>query len=81
MKKYWTTIDDMDIEYKDLDDSHLLNILKWIKIRAKEGFTISIGGGIDTGDIWYDEYTIFGNEVLERFDYKGLLEEAKRRKL
>lgn len=81
MKKYWETRDGRSIEYKDLDDGHLLNILKWIKIRAEEGMTMMSGGGSDACDMWYDEYTIYGNEVLEQFDYQGLIKEAKKRKL
>ncbi len=79
---YWETQDGDMIEYKKLKDSHLLNILKWIEKRAENGMTVRIGGdGWDIDDMWYDEWDIEGDEVLERFDYKGLLKEAKKRKL
>lgn len=82
MKKYWTTEKGEDIEYKKLEDRHLLNILRWIERRAESGMTVmNCGGGWDTDDMWYDEYDIEGDEVLERYNYKGLLKEVKRRKL
>lgn len=82
MKKYWKTQTGEEIEYKKLENSHLLNILKWIERRAENGMTIATGGGgWDIDDMWYDEYDIEGDEVLERFDYKGLVKEAKRRNL
>lgn len=82
-KKYWTTIEGEEIEYKKLDKFHLLNILKWIERRADKGMTIKMGGGDswDPESFWYDEHEIIGNEVLERYDYKGLRKEALRRKL
>jgi hypothetical protein len=81
MKKYWETQSGHEIEYKKLEDSHLLNILKWIERRAENGMTVKIGGGHDVEDMWYEEWEISGDEVKERYDYKGLLKEAKRRKL
>ncbi len=84
MTKYWTTINGEDIEYKKLKDSHLLNILKFIERKAKDGGVIIYGGGgdgWDAEDMWGDKEIIKGDEVLERYDYEGLLEEAKKRKL
>lgn len=34
MKKYWETINGDEIEYKKLENNHLLNILKWIERRG-----------------------------------------------
>jgi len=81
MLKIWTTKEGVEIEYSKLEDSHLLNILKWIKNRSKKGMTVMCGGGVDAEDIWFDEWEIKGKEVLERYNYKGLLKEAKKRKL
>ena len=83
MKKYWETQTGEEIEYKKLEDSHLLNILKWIEKRAENGMTVRQGGGDtwDTDSFWYDEWEIEGDEVFERYDYKGLVKEAKKRKL
>lgn len=80
--KYWTTADGTEIPYRKLEDSHLLNILKLLKRLAKNGITIEIGGGAwDIEDMWYDSWEEKGQEVLDRYDYKGLLKEARRRKL
>ena len=80
--KTWETINGDEIPYKKLEDSHLLNILKFIERRAKDGIeccTYGYDGDDDymTGEVW----TIYGDEVLERYDYKGLKKEAKKRKL
>jgi hypothetical protein len=84
MKKYdevWRTEAGELIEYEKLEDRHLLNILKFIEKRAKEGMTLIYGGGFDAEDMWYNEEEIKGKEVFEHYDYKGLKKEAKRRKL
>ena len=59
--KYWKTKDGKLVKYKDLKDSHLWNILKWIERKAEEGITIMTGGGFDLDDMWYDENTLEGN--------------------
>jgi hypothetical protein len=83
--KTWETKNGDEIPYKKLEDSHLLNILKWIERRAENGMTVEEGGGNYWGegdcDYWYDCYEIKGDEVLERYDYKGLKKEAKKRNL
>lgn len=81
-KKYWMTQSGDELEYCELKDSHLLNILKWIERRAESGIQQGSCGyeGDDdfmTGDVW----EIHGDEVLEHFDYEGLLKEANKRKL
>ena len=81
MNKIWETKQGELIPYKELEDSHLLHILKWIKKRAEEGITIQYGGSHDIEDTWYEEEEIEGKEVLEHYDYKGLLKEAKKRGL
>lgn len=79
--KTWETKEGIEIPYNKLEDSHLLNILKWIERRAENGIAVVMGGGCCPEDFWYDEYEISGDEVFERYDYKGLLKEAKKRKL
>ena len=83
MKKYWETKEGDEIEYKKLKDDHLLNILKWIERRAVSGMTVADGGcdPLDNSEGWYELHEIEGDEVLEKYDYKGLLAEAKRRKI
>jgi len=81
-KKYWTTESGVRIEYKDITDSHLVNILSYIKRKAKEGVEVVIGGGMDwEGDPWGDIVWYEGKEVERMFDYRGLHAEAKRRGL
>ncbi len=82
MKKYWETKEGDEIEYKKLEDNHLLNILKWIERRAENGMTVMEGAWCPfEKDGYYDEYEIKGDEVLEKYDYKELVKEAKRRKI
>lgn len=80
-KKTWTTSDGTEIPYKKITDKHLLNIIKFVERRAYNGMTVGIGAGFDAEECFYEEYTIKGEEVYERYDYKGLVAEAGRRKL
>lgn len=81
-KKYWTTAGGDDIPLRELEESHLLNILHFIEKRAETGLLRQVGGGgWDVDDMWYDEWTIEGDEVLEYFNYKDIIKEIKRRKL
>lgn len=76
---YWVTKDGRRIAYKNIDDRHLMNILRFIEKMAIDGYVVRSGGGGSIDEIWYDEYTIYGEEVYNFFDYYGLLKEAKRR--
>lgn len=81
-KKYWTTKEGVEIEYSKLEDSHLLNIIKWIENKSVEGITIvSGGGGWGIDDMWFDEEYLVGDSVKKYYDYKDLMKEALRRKL
>lgn len=78
----WKTKDGKEIPYKNLADSHLLNIKKFIEKRASEGFLMVSGGAdMDGTDPWYEEYTATGKEVLDHFDYEDICKEIKRRQL
>lgn len=82
MNGYWITEKGDKIPYNKLEDSHLSNILKFIKRRAKKGIRIIIGDmGYSGEEMWGDSWFEYGDKVLDRFDYKGLLKEAKKRKL
>lgn len=83
MKKTWTTENGDEIEYTKLEDSHLLNILKFIKRRAEEGVTEVIDFGYVGDDDFQsgDVDTLYGDDVLRKFDYQGLEDEAKKRGL
>ena len=77
----WTTKDGTEIKISKLEDSHLLNIKKFIEKRAKEG--VEIGGGQYYGegeeDFWTD--TLYGKEVKRMFGYRNIVREIKRRGL
>jgi len=76
---YWTTKDGNHVKYKDIENSHLLYILKWIERKAEIGITVKSGGGYDDLDMWYDEYEIKDYEVFEYYDYMGLMKEFRGR--
>lgn len=73
------TQDGRSIRLKDLSDNHLNNIIRKIERKAKEGCFIRSGGGFCPEDYWYDEEQIYGDEVLDYFDYDYYMDEKKRR--
>lgn len=77
----WTTKNDDDIELRDMSDNHLMNAIKFVQKKSVEGMTMTAGGGFDSYDIWFDEWTIKGREVKNHFKYHSLLREARRRNL
>lgn len=77
--KYHITKEGKKIKLSDLETSHLKNIVKLIKRRAKEGVTISSGGGYFSDEIWYDEETIYGKKAKEHLGYKLYKKELKKR--
>ncbi len=84
--KTWATIDEA-IPYQELDDSHLLNIIKWIKRKAKSGISIiehSHDMGYETTEtenLWTSEVKLMGGSVLDYYDYENLYKEALHRGL
>lgn len=80
--KYWTTKNGDDIAFNKLEDSHLLNILNWVEKKSEEGeLEGSCGFQGDDDFMTGDVYEIFGEDVLNKYDYDGLLKEARKRKL
>jgi hypothetical protein len=83
MEKIWTTKDGTEIPLRKLEDSHLLNIKKFIERRAKEGVEVFYDFGycgdddFMTGDI----EIIYGEQVKKLTNYKDIIDEIKRRKL
>ena len=73
----WTTKEGKKISYVNLEDSHLLNILKWIEKVADTGVVIQLFGC----DWDEQEEVIYDEDVFEHYDYHGLLKEVKRRNL
>lgn len=60
-----------------MKDSHLLNTIKYIKKRCKEGITVKYGDtGCSAEDMWYDEKTVYGKEAKKLLNYKKYKEEA-----
>lgn len=83
MEKFWQTKSGDKIAIKDLEDSHLSNILNMIHNYAHNGMKISQGGGdtFEPESLWYEEYIIYGQDVYDRFDvYQDLVMEQKRRR-
>lgn len=68
------------IELKDLETSHLKNIIAMIERKAKKGIVVQHGGGEwDVDSIWYDEEELSGEEALKHMDYYEYVAELKRR--
>jgi hypothetical protein len=67
----------------DMDDGHLLNTIKWIERRAKEGFYVKCGFsyGDSHEDYYYDEPYYQGEEALKHLNYSSYVEEAYKRGL
>jgi len=67
-------------DIKDIDTDYLKNIMGWIENKAEEGYTVlSGGGGVDADDIWFDEDTLFDEEVKEYFNYNIIKKEYNER--
>ena len=79
----WITKSGEEIKYKNLKDSHLLNILKYLRQRAKDGIetVTSYGYCGDDNYMTGDVDTVYGEEALEILDYGHLKEEAITRNL
>jgi len=75
----WTTKDGEEIELTKLKNDHLSNIIKWIETKARNGFLEITGGGSCPDDYYYDETMLYGQEVLDYFNYTSLVLEQKRR--
>lgn len=62
-----------------MSDSHLANTTRLIETRAREGVKVQAGGGNHAEGMWYDEYTLFGQEALEHLGYADYVDERERR--
>jgi hypothetical protein len=69
------------IPIEDLKTSHLINIIKFIRRKAKEGFSTFSGGGSCDDDFWFEVDELFGRDALDYLNYDDYMEEALKRKL
>lgn len=70
------------IRITDITDKHLVNIIKFIKKRAKEGVDVYYGGmGTCGEDMWCDKDVLFGEEAEEHLDLSIYINELNRRNL
>lgn len=76
----WVTNQGDSIPYNKITDSHLENILQFIKQKSVEGITLKYGhnDGWDGPSYWEED--LIGEEVLDHFDYQSLLAELNKRK-
>jgi 7,8-dihydro-6-hydroxymethylpterin-pyrophosphokinase len=64
--EYHVTKEGNEIKLKDLELSHLENIIKMIERKAESGILIQYGGiGVDIDELWYGEEFIKEEDVLE----------------
>lgn len=77
--KIHTMKDGSKIELRDMTDSHLGATIRLLERRAKEGVTVRMGGGDCAEDMWYEEFTIYGDRALERLGYADYVKERDRR--
>jgi len=64
---------------KDLETSHLKNIIRWHNRIAEEGLTLRYGGGSCAEDIWYDEDVLYGKEALDHLKTSEYIAELSSR--
>jgi hypothetical protein len=68
------------IPISELEDDHLLNIIRFYQKKAKEGLLVcyrSPGPTNDTDDHFFD--IVYGEEALENLGYYFYVEEAEKR--
>ena len=69
------------IPLKDITNSHLINIIKYIERRAKEGVcVVSECYGVDMMDMDFNEEVFYGQNALKRMDYDAYVNELNKRK-
>ena len=79
MAEYINKICD-NIEDAEQEANNIIDQLWWIGDTLEEGYTVlSGGGGVDADDIWFDEDTLFDEEVKEYFNYNIIKKEYNER--
>lgn len=74
-----TTKQGAKIPISQLETNHLTNIIAHIERRAHEGVTVRSGGGTQPDDMWYDEDTLYGEDVLRYLNYYAYKSELSKR--
>ena len=65
----------------EMEDSHLLNTIAYIRRRAKKGFSVISGSGDSPDSFDFDEEFMEGKDAEEWLHLKWYLEEAAERNL
>lgn len=88
MNRYWKTQSGERISYEEIEDRHLLNILRFLERRAIEGIKVINLSLIDAGDKSGIDFepsdcyrVIHGKEALQVSNYYLLKEEALKRNI
>ena len=75
------TRDGKIIPLKDITNSHLINIIKYIERRAKEGVcVVSACYGVDMMDMDFIDEVFYGQNALDIMNYDTYVNELNRRK-
>jgi hypothetical protein len=75
------TKDGKTIPLKDITNSHLINIIKHIERKAKEGLYVVSGCyGVDMMDMDFNEEVFHGQNALDIMNYDAYVNELKRRR-
>ena len=75
------TRDGQKIPLTEMSDSHLVNVIRCLELKARKGVVIRRGGGSTYEDFWYDEELLSYEEALELLHFSLYVAEAERRKL
>jgi hypothetical protein len=76
------TKDGRTVPLKDIGLNHLINIIKYIERRAKEGVrVVSACYGVDMMDMDFIEEVFHGQNALDIMNYDSYVNELKRRKI
>jgi hypothetical protein len=75
------TKDGETIPLRNLTDSHLVNIIKYIEKRSKEGIcVVPAYYGVDMMDMDFNEEVLYGQKALDIMNYDAYVNELNRRK-
>lgn len=77
------TRDGKIIPLKDITNSHLINIIKYIEKRSRDGFYVALTccwNPADPDSMFYEEDYVNGDEALSILNYDAYVNELNRRK-